>query len=89
MTLNTIKRTVFTVLFLSVFSLGFAEDAKEGGDDEKFDPKEMILHHVKDAYGMHIATLNQGKENETHLTIPLPIIVYTDRGLTTFSSSTF
>ncbi len=89
MTLNTIKRTVFTVLFLSVFSLGFAKDAKEGGDDEKFDPKEMIMHHVKDAYGMHIFTLYEGKEDERHFTIPLPIILWTDNGLTTFMSSEF
>ena len=84
MTLNTIKRTVFTVLFLSVFSLGFAKDAKEGGDDEKFDPKEMILHHVKDAYGMHIIDIN-----EHPISIPLPLILWTDKGVTTFMSSEF
>ena len=89
MTLSTFKRLALTVLFLSVSLVGFARDSKEGGDDEKFDPKEMILHHVKDAYGMHVATLNQGKENEFHITIPLPVIVYTDKGLTTFSSSAF
>tara|TARA_R110000868_G_scaffold100980_1_gene278000 strand:- start:5481 stop:6620 length:1140 start_codon:yes stop_codon:yes gene_type:complete len=84
MTLNTIKRTVFTVLFLSVFSLGFAKDAKEGGDDKKFDPKEMILHHVKDAYGMHLF------DWDGHVvSIPLPIIAYTGNGFTTFSSSEF
>ncbi|WP_282042274.1 F0F1 ATP synthase subunit A [Winogradskyella flava] len=89
MTLSTLKRTVFTVLFLSVFSFGFAKDAKEGGDDEKFDAKSMIMHHVKDAYGMHIITLNEGKEEEKHITIPLPVILWTDNGLTTFMSSEF
>lgn len=69
--------------------MGFASDSKEGGDDEKFDPKEMILHHVKDAYGMHIATLNEGEEGELHITIPLPLILWTDNGLTTFMSSEF
>ncbi len=89
MTLNTLKRTVFTVLFLSVFSFGFAKDAKEQGDDEKFDAKSMIMHHVKDAYGMHIITFNEGKEDEKHITIPLPVILWTDNGLTTFMSSEF
>lgn len=89
MTLSTFKRTVFTVLFITVFSLSFASEAKEETEDQKFDAKEMILHHVKDAYGMHIATLNQGKENEYHITIPLPVILYTDKGLTSFSSSAF
>ena len=67
MTLSTFKRLALTILFLSVSLVGFANDSKEGGDDEKFDPKEMILHHVKDAYGMHIATLNQGEGNESHI----------------------
>lgn len=89
MTLNTLKRTVFTVLFLSVFSFGFAKDAKDQGDDEKFDAKSMIMHHVKDAYGMHIITFNEGKEDEKHITIPLPVILWTDNGLTTFMSSEF
>lgn len=89
MRINTFKRVAFTILFLSVFSFGFANETKDGGDDEKFDPKEMILHHVKDAYGMHIATFNEGKDSEFHLTIPLPVITYTDKGLTVFSSSAF
>ncbi len=89
MRISTFKNTILSALFLTVFNIGFASETKDGGDDEKFDPKEMILHHVKDAYGMHIATLNQGEENELHITIPLPVIVYTDKGLTTFSSSAF
>ncbi len=89
MTLSTLKRTAFTVLFLSVFSFGFAIDTKEEGEDKEFDAKSMIMHHVKDAYGMHILTLNEGKEDEKHITIPLPVILWTDNGLTTFMSSEF
>lgn len=89
MTLNTFKRTVFTILFLSVFSLGFAKESKEGGEVEEFDANEMIMHHVKDAYGMHILTLNEGKEDERHISIPLPVLLWTDNGLTTFMSSEF
>ncbi len=89
MTLSTLKRTVFTVLFLSAFSFGFAIDVKGGGDDKPFNPTDMIMHHVKDAYGMHIITLNEGKEDESHITIPLPVILWTDNGLTTFMSSEF
>ena len=89
MTLSTLKRTVFTVLFLSVFSFGFALDTKGGGDDKPFNPTDMIMHHVKDAYGMHIITLNEGEEDESHVTIPLPVILWTDNGLTTFMSSEF
>ncbi|MCB0399062.1 MAG: F0F1 ATP synthase subunit A [Winogradskyella sp.] len=84
MTLSTLKRTVFTVLFLFIFSFGFAKEAKEGGEDQKFDPKEMIMHHVKDAYGMHLFDWDGHA-----VSIPLPVILWTDNGLTTFSSSRF
>ncbi len=91
MTSKTLKRKFLTVLILAVSFIAFAKEPATEGEEgaEKFDPKEMILHHVKDAYGMHIATFNAGKENELHLTIPLPVIVYTEKGLTTFSSSAF
>ena len=91
MTSKTLNRQFLTALILAVSFIGFAKEPAIEGEEgkEKFDPKEMILHHVKDAYGMHIATFNAGKENELHLTIPLPVIVYTDKGLTTFSSSAF
>jgi F-type H+-transporting ATPase subunit a len=84
MTLSTFKRIVFTVLFLSVCSVSFAKDAKEGGDDKTFDPKEMIMHHVKDAHEFHIIDWN-----EKPISLPLPIILWTDNGLTTFMSSAF
>jgi F-type H+-transporting ATPase subunit a len=90
MTLSSLKRNFLTLFFLISSLNGFAKEPSQGANlDKTFDPKEMILHHVKDAYGMHIATLNAGKENEMHITIPLPVIVYTEKGLTTFSSSAF
>ena len=89
MAFNTLKH-FFLLAICSIFSVAVsATNAKEENQGERFDPKEMIMHHVKDAYGMHILTLNEGKENETHITIPLPIILWTDNGLTIFSSSEF
>lgn len=43
-----------------------------------------ILHHIKDAHDWHIATIGN-----THLTIPLPVIIYSDKGLEVFSSNDF
>ncbi|MGF1555723.1 F0F1 ATP synthase subunit A [Paucihalobacter sp.] len=89
MALNTLKH-LFLLAFFMVFSTAtFALESSDEKESEKFDPKEMIMHHVKDAYGMHILTLNEGKENESHVTIPLPIILWSDNGLTTFMSSEF
>lgn len=56
----------------------------EAKDDEKFDPKEMIMHHIKDAYGFHIIDIN-----DHPISIPLPVILWTDNGLVTFSSAEF
>ncbi|WP_339622703.1 F0F1 ATP synthase subunit A [uncultured Winogradskyella sp.] len=84
MTFNTFKRVAFTLLFLSVFSFSFAKDDKSKDSDKEFDAKEMIMHHVKDAYGMHIIDYDGHS-----YAIPLPIILYTDKGLITFMSSEF
>jgi len=50
--------------------------ANEGG----FEPGEMILHHVSDAHSIHFIG---------HLSMPLPVIIYTDKGLDVFMSSVF
>jgi len=84
MTLNTLKTVLFAVLFLAFSTASFATSEKESGDDKEFNPKEMILHHVKDAYGMHLFDWN-----DHPVSIPLPVITYTDKGLTVFSSSEF
>lgn len=90
MKLINLKSKLITILFLSFGFIGFAKDANERHDSgKKFDPKEMILHHVKDAYGMHIATLNANEDHPIHISIPLPVIVYTKKGITVFSSSAF
>ncbi len=62
-----------------------AEDiASEIKEEKKFDPKSMIMHHVKDAYGFHIIEIN-----DTSYSISLPIILWTEKGLITFMSSEF
>lgn len=55
-------------------------EAKKG-----FDAKEVILGHVKDAHDWHLLSIG-----ETHVTLPLPVIIYNpERGLSVFSSSKF
>ncbi len=54
-------------------------------EQSKFDPGSFILDHIGDAYEWHILTYNH-----KHISIPLPIIVYsTDKGLNVFMSSKF
>ncbi|MCB0446442.1 MAG: F0F1 ATP synthase subunit A [Gelidibacter sp.] len=84
MTLSTFKNLLFSILFVSASVAGYASEDKETTDDKEFNAKEMILHHVKDAHEFHIIDVN-----EKPISIPLPIILWTDNGLTTFMSSAF
>lgn len=78
MQINTLK-TLFLVLFLGISFMGFSSD-KEKKQDEPFDTKELIFHHIKDSHGFHVTG---------DITIPLPVILWTDNGLVTFMSSEF
>lgn len=52
---------------------------------EKFTPGAFILDHIGDSYDWHIMTIG-----ETHVSIPLPVIVYSKTsGLNIFLSSNF
>ena len=46
--------------------------------EEKFDPTVTILEHISDSHSWHLWG---------HTSLPLPIILYTDKGLEVFSSS--
>ncbi len=76
---NIVKISFILVLLFNISSLAYAG----GGDkkDEKFNPGEMIMHHIKDSHEWHLITLG-----ETHVAIPLPIILYTNNGLDVFFS---
>ncbi|HZH69908.1 MAG TPA: F0F1 ATP synthase subunit A [Flavobacteriaceae bacterium] len=90
MNLSAIK-TLFFGLFATLF---FAADVQAQDTEQTlldtqeekhdFDPKQMIMHHIKDGYGFHIIDIN-----DHAISIPLPVILYTDNGLTTFMSSEF
>lgn len=84
MIVNTFKNVLFSALFLSISLVGFAEEEKANPEKKEFNAKEMIMHHVKDAHEFHIIDFN-GKS----ISIPLPVILYTDNGLVNFMSSEF
>lgn len=71
-------------IFFSISAFAKGDSSSKEGGSEPFDAKEMIMHHVKDAYGFHLF------DYDGHaVSIPLPIILWTDNGLTIFSSSKF
>jgi F-type H+-transporting ATPase subunit a len=75
---------------LSIFlaaALFFHYEAKANEEvhagEKKFDISSMIFHHIGDAHEWHFATIG-----ETHLSISLPVILYSsDRGIEIFSFS--
>jgi len=93
-----IQSTAFA-LFLAFFSLNVsanpAQDTLisaenhaaavvEGTKEAKFDITAFILHHIADAHSFHM-----WGEGEKSVSIPLPVILWTDNGLVTFMSSAF
>ncbi|HLV39123.1 F0F1 ATP synthase subunit A [Xanthomarina sp.] len=84
MTFNTFKNVFFSAIFIAISFVGYAQETTGDESGSKFDAKEMIMHHVKDAHEFHIFDWN-GKP----VTIALPVILWTDQGLVTFMSSQF
>jgi F-type H+-transporting ATPase subunit a len=78
----TRKLLALSLLFSAIL-LTFSNPAFASGSEE--DKTSFIMHHVKDSHEWHFATLGH-----THVTLPLPVIVYSsDRGLEVFSSTNF
>lgn len=84
MIIARIKSLLLVFFFLTLTFSVFAEEENmthEAGTEKKFDAGELIMGHIADEHGWHIAG---------HLSIPLPIIIYSsERGLDVFSSSKF
>jgi F-type H+-transporting ATPase subunit a len=73
------------ILFCTV-NKAFASEADTTGkqSESAFNPGEMIVEHITDAHEWHILTLG-----ETHVSIPLPVILYLHGRLDIFISSKF
>jgi len=84
MQINTFK-TLFLSLFLAMSFFGFSTENKESdSSEEELDITEMILHHVSDSHNFHILDWNGHP-----VSIPLPIILWTNEGLVSFMSTEF
>ncbi len=85
--MSYIYKTTYTFLFLiGLFfasQTAFAQHKEEEHkhEPEKFDPAHLILHHVLDSHEWHFMTIG-----ELHIALPLPIILYTEKGFDVFMS---
>ncbi len=82
--MKTLYRTL--VLFLMMFSLTANVSASNNGSSEEkeLDLVPMILHHIADAHEFHL-----WGEGDESVSIPLPVILYTEGNLDIFMSSAF
>ena len=81
--MNKVRYILMLLLFLLPVT-GSQAFAASGGQ-EPFDAPKVIFEHLKDAYEWHITTIG-----DKHISIPLPVIVYSGRaGWQLFSSSVF
>lgn len=87
------KFMAFMMLLLSIGLISkstFAEDISpehpgETAHEKAFDAGKFVMEHVSDAFEWHILTVGH-----THISIPLPIILYSENsGLQVFLSSKF
>ncbi|MDN5212673.1 F0F1 ATP synthase subunit A [Fulvivirgaceae bacterium BMA12] len=80
------KLLIISVLLTNLLSLSPVGSVYASDDTgEAFNPGEMIMHHVTDAYEWHFFDIG-----DTHVTLPLPVIVYSSKdGLKIFSSGNF
>ncbi len=72
-------RAVLMIVFGLFLTPGFAVP-QESEKVEPFNTTELIFHHIGDSHEFHIAG---------HLTMPLPVILWTENGLVTFMSGEF
>jgi F-type H+-transporting ATPase subunit a len=79
------KISISKLLLLAIFFLiSINVNASSGGEEKKFNAGEMIIEHVIDQHEWHIA-----KIGETHVTVPLPIILIDNGKPVFFMSSKF
>jgi len=76
-------RAIFLLLTTFILTQGSASASDDSGAE--FNAGDMIMHHVMDAHDIHFLTIG-----DHHVTIPLPIILWSNEdGLSVFSSSNF
>ncbi len=85
--------SIFSALFFTpVFAGEPGDTTTQHGEPQKkklFDANEVIFGHIMDAHEFHFLSYKSGG-TEKHVTIALPVILYSpQRGLTTFMSSKF
>jgi len=69
---------------------GDATDSHAAEEQEGFNASEVIFSHIMDAHEFHLFEYHGSDGKEHHVTIPLPVVLYSpSKGLSVFMSSAF
>jgi F-type H+-transporting ATPase subunit a len=83
---------VLTFVFTVSYTTISAQEKQEPKTEKKssFDANEVIFGHVLDAHQFHFLSYEGSDKKEHHVTIPLPVILYSpQKGFSMFMSSKF
>ena len=72
---------IFCFLF---YAFSFSNNDSKKTESEVFDVNEMIMHHIMDSHDFHVMDWNGHA-----VSVPLPVILWTNNGLVAFMSSEF
>jgi F-type H+-transporting ATPase subunit a len=91
---NKLLGLISLFVFCSALASGAApksesESDNHGAVSSEAEISEYILHHIKDAHDFHLFSYNDAEGHRKHIGFPLPVIVYSSKGLRTFMSSEF
>lgn len=82
--------SAFLLLFSGVLKAQEQKPVNKAEKKSVFDANEVIFGHVLDAHEYHFLTYKSSEGLEHHITIPLPVILYSpQRGFSSFLSSRF
>jgi F-type H+-transporting ATPase subunit a len=79
--LTSLRLQLATLFFVFAVALPWQSFASGDGDEESSD---YIMHHIKDSYDWHFFDIGGHP-----VSLPLPVILYTDQGWVFFMSSAF
>ena len=94
------QKTIKFLLIASITfftSVGFASGSDEKHDDQndggRINTKEKveayILHHIKDSHDFSLFSYTSDEGERKHIGFPLPVIIWSSKGLVSFMSSEF
>ncbi|QLG45207.1 F0F1 ATP synthase subunit A [Costertonia aggregata] len=89
---TTYLRTLVTLVFLFGSYAGFGKTEptqEEGPVNGKEEVDAYIKHHIKDSHDFHLFSYTDDTGERRHVGFPLPVIVWSSKGLVTFMSSAF